>query len=157
MIDASLIRVRLVSGRLSSRVGLSSRRIAAILAIATAVAVAVAAPVGAHPSDFNTLTIDLLISDESIVIDAAMVQATYEPFPTTEEKQIVAVGVLDALGLAGANVDIDADLSDRYHDVGFTISGLGSVTAALLLLGAGLAAVAVSGRHIDGRWFRLGA
>ena len=87
--------------------------------------VLIASVASAHASDFRTLTIDLLIGSQGLeAIDAAVVEAegpSYGPFPSVEYREMAAVNVLDALGLDGDAVHIDAELSERYHEVGFTI------------------------------------
>lgn len=81
--------------------------------------------VSAHPSDFRTLTIDLLVQDGHLVaIDAAVVDSPgpgYSPFPTIERRHRIAVEVLDAVGLSRASAAIDAENSRLYHEVGFYI------------------------------------
>jgi hypothetical protein len=57
-------------------------------------------------------------------IDAAVVKSvgpSYEPFPTTEAKQIVAREVIDALELDRTRIEIDLSNGVRYHQVGFSI------------------------------------
>lgn len=80
----------------------------------------------AHPSDFRTLTIDLIYGRQGLeTIDAAVVEATgpsYEPFPSVEVRQSIGEVVLGALGLSASGATIDAELSERYHEVGFTVS-----------------------------------
>lgn len=80
----------------------------------------------AHPSDFETLTLDLIVGTHGLQsIDAAVVVSSgpgYEPFPSTELKRNVAKRVLSALGLPDSAVDIDASHSERYHEVGFFVS-----------------------------------
>ena len=82
-------------------------------------------PATAHPSAFETLTLDFLVAPRGLeVIDAAVVESrgpSYQPFPTSEFKHDVAVDVLDALHLPLSTVEIDAELSERYHEVGFLI------------------------------------
>jgi hypothetical protein len=84
-----------------------------------------APPATAHPSDFATLTLDLLVGPDGLeAIDAAVVESTgpgYEPFPTSESKQAVATDVLEALHVPLDQVDIDAETSERYHEVGFLV------------------------------------
>lgn len=79
----------------------------------------------AHPSDFRTLTVDLLIGPEGLeLIDGAAIQAEgpgYEPFPTGAQRAAVAAEVLEALGLTSVDVQIDPEMSELYHEVGFTI------------------------------------
>lgn len=79
----------------------------------------------AHPSDFRTLTLDFLVGQEGLeVIDAAVVPAMgpgYEPVLSEEEKHAIAVNVLNALSISAADVVIDADMSNRYHEVGFAV------------------------------------
>lgn len=61
-------------------------------------------PASAHPSDFRTLTIDLIFGQTGLeVIDAAVVESSgpsYEPFPSVELRQAVAEEVLAALDLS---------------------------------------------------------
>lgn len=79
----------------------------------------------AHPSDFSTLTIDLIFGQDGLeAIDAAVVESSgpsYEPFPSVELRQAVAEEVLAALDLSDAAASIDAAMSERYHQVGFLI------------------------------------
>jgi hypothetical protein len=85
----------------------------------------VSAPATAHPSDFATLTLDLLIGPDGVeAIDAAVVESAgpiYQPFPTSELKLAVATDVLEALHVPLDQVDIDAETSERYHEVGFLV------------------------------------
>jgi hypothetical protein len=108
--------------------GMGGRRIASTVAAALISSlgfVALALPATAHPSDFETLTLDLLVGPRGLeVLDAAVVESKgpgYEPFPTSDFKRDVAVDVLDALHLALGGVSIDAEMSERYHEVGFGI------------------------------------
>lgn len=82
-------------------------------------------PAEAHPSDFETLTLDLLIGVEGLRwVDAAVVESGgpgHEPFPTAGRRHDVAVGVLEALEMPLDHVEIDAEGSARYHEVGFLI------------------------------------
>jgi hypothetical protein len=82
-------------------------------------------PARAHPSDFRTLTIDLIFGQDGLeAIDAAVVESSgpgYEPFPSLELRQAVAEDVLAALDLSDAAASIDAAMSERYHQVGFLI------------------------------------
>jgi hypothetical protein len=78
-----------------------------------------------HTLDFETLTIDLLLTTDGLsVIDAALVAApgpSYEPFPSEQDRHTVAVAVLQSLGIDPTNANINAAMSDRYHEVGFTV------------------------------------
>jgi hypothetical protein len=86
------------------------------------VLVATAQPASSHASDASTLTLDLLVDRKGLqVIDAAAQAATYDQRPSESERMIVATEVLDALGVPGDGVDINAANSDRYHEVGFTV------------------------------------
>ncbi|MGH9894953.1 MAG: hypothetical protein ACREA0_23820, partial [bacterium] len=80
----------------------------------------------AHPSDFRTLTIDFIFGQDGLeAIDAAVVESSgpsYEPFPSVELRQAVAEEVLAALDLSDAAASIDAEMSERYHQVGFLIT-----------------------------------
>jgi hypothetical protein len=82
-----------------------------------------AVPASAHPSDFETLTVDLLMGARGLEgIDAAVVPGqTYEPLVATGVKHDVATEVLDALDLPPSGVDIDAEMSERYHEAGFVV------------------------------------
>lgn len=79
----------------------------------------------AHPSDFETLTIDLILGPRGLeAVDAAVVESagpSYEPGPTTELRETVVRRVLESLQLATVPVDIDRENSERYHWVGFTV------------------------------------
>lgn len=85
--------------------------------------VAVALPVEAHQSEFDTLTLDFLIGVGGLRwVDAAVVENAgpgYEPFPSPEKRHHLAVGVFEALEVPLEQVEIDADASARYHEVGF--------------------------------------
>jgi hypothetical protein len=87
--------------------------------------VALGRPAAAHPSDFETLTLDLLVGPRGLeVLDAAVVESEgpgYEPLPTADFKRDVAPDVLDALHVALDGVAIDAEVSERYHEVGFRV------------------------------------
>jgi hypothetical protein len=92
---------------------------------AVAVGCASAAPVDAHPSDFRTLTVDLVVGDGGLeTVDAALVPAdgqTFEPFPSVDARRAVASRVIAALALPADGATVDAENSERYHEVGFTI------------------------------------
>jgi hypothetical protein len=100
-------------------------RVVAISCLTLLFSVLVASAASAHPSDFRTLTVDLLFGPQGLeAIDAAVVEAkgpSYEPFPSVEYRQMVAASVLGALGLAESEAELDVELSERYHQVGFTI------------------------------------
>lgn len=80
----------------------------------------------AHPSDFRTLTIDLLFGADGLeAIEAAVVESSgpsYEPSPSVELRQAVAEEVVAALGIPNSAASIDAEMSERYHQVGFLIT-----------------------------------
>lgn len=82
-------------------------------------------PASAHPSDFETLTVDLVFTSSGLhLVDGAVVESegpAYDPFPTAQLRETVALAVLDAVGLNLADVSVDALSSERYHQVGFTI------------------------------------
>ncbi len=82
-----------------------------------------ARPAAAHPSDFETLTIDLLVGPDGLeAVDVAANQSTsYQPFASTQEKRLLAAEVLKALAVDVDEVDIELEMSDRYHDAGFVI------------------------------------
>lgn len=107
---------------------------------------ALALPASAHPSDFETLTLDLLMGPRGLEsIDAAVVPGmTDEPFIASGVKHDVATEVLDALDLPLSGVDIDAEMSERYHEAGFVVRfdepTLGA-TAPLSIATAGLQAI----------------
>lgn len=102
------------------------RRIIAIAGMGVLAVLSFASVASAHPSDFRTLTIDLIFGAQGLeTIDAAVVEAvgpSYAPFPSVELRQTVAEGVLQVLGLADFDATIDAELSLLYHEVGFAIS-----------------------------------
>jgi hypothetical protein len=111
---------------LLSRVGL--QRIARVIAGAAFSPLglfALPVPATAHPSDFETLTLDLLVGPRGLeVIDAAVVESggpSYEPFPTSDVKRDVALKVLGALDVASNGVVVDPEVSARYHEVGFLV------------------------------------
>jgi hypothetical protein len=105
-----------------------ARRMASILAgaMVTSLGYLVAAsPATAHPSDFDTLTLDLLVGPRGLeVIDAALVASKgpgYEPFPSSQVKREVAMAVVAALDVEPDAVAVDAEMSERYHEVGFLV------------------------------------
>lgn len=83
-----------------------------------------AGPAWAHPSDFETLTVDLIFGPSGLeAIDAAVVESSgpsYEPGPSIELREDIAPQVLESLQLATTPVEIDLENSERYHWVGFT-------------------------------------
>lgn len=105
----------------------SARRWRWCVSVVVWVALLVGVPLtaSAHPSDFQTLTIDLIFGADGLeTIDAAVVESSgpsYGPFPSSEWRQRVAEDVLDAMGLSGFPLSIDSELSERYHEVGFYI------------------------------------
>lgn len=112
-----------------------------------------AAPAQAHPSDFRTMTVDVVLASRGIeVIDVAVVPVagpSYEPFVTDEEKEGVALELLAALDILATEVLLDVDQSDRYHEVGFTIRfgeprSVAGSRPAIVLDGAELQAVAAA-------------
>ena len=84
-----------------------------------------AGPAGAHPSDFETLTVDLIFGPSGLeAIDVALVESSgpsYEPVPSIELREDVARRVLEGLQLASSPVVFDLENSERYHQVGFTV------------------------------------
>lgn len=102
------------------------RRLSVLLLCAMALSLLAPLPVRAHPSDFRTLTLDLIFGPEGLkAVDGAVVEATgpsYEPFPSQELRREVALDVLVALGVADSPASIDAELSERYHEVGFLVT-----------------------------------
>jgi hypothetical protein len=100
------------------------RRIAVLSGVATVVVVASSTSAQAHPSDFETLTIDLLLGTGGVeIVEAAVVAGTdYEPFPSVEQRRAIAQNVLVALGIPSETAAIDAMASERYHEVGFAIT-----------------------------------
>lgn len=76
----------------------------------------------AHPSAFDTLTLDLLLDRGGLVlIDAAANHATYQEAPSPEQRATLAFAVLDALGVPRESLEVDSANSLLYHEVGFTI------------------------------------
>ena len=77
----------------------------------------------AHPSDSETLTIDLLLSTDGLLtIDAAMNPGpSYDLHQSESDRADVAAAVIESLGIDPANASINAALSDRYHEVGFVV------------------------------------
>lgn len=69
---------------------------------------------------------DLVFGPEGLeAIDAAVVESSgpgYEPFPSVELRHEVAEKVLAALDIAHSSASIDAEMSERYHEVGFLIT-----------------------------------
>jgi hypothetical protein len=98
-----------------------------LVALATGLPLSISVrPASAHPSDFETLTLDLLLGPEGLqAIDAAVVSQpgpSYDPIPSEDDRRAVATTVLQALGIPADDAHIDATMSERYHEVGFTIS-----------------------------------
>ncbi len=110
-------------------------------AVLVLLAVANAPRAFAHPSDFETLTLDLVIDRHGlVVIDAAVVESSgpgYEPLPSVELRRMVAEHVLGALGVPTASASIDATNSERYHEVGFLISLAGHRSGPGVVLDVG--------------------
>jgi hypothetical protein len=105
------------------RVHLWTAGAAAVVAVCSVWAFAARAD--AHPSDFRTLTVDLVVGDRGLeLIDAAVVPAAgpnYDPFPTVASRSAVASRVLESLALPASGVVVDVENSERYHEVGFAI------------------------------------
>jgi hypothetical protein len=60
-----------------------------------------AARADGHPSDLNTLTLDLILDRGGVsLIDAAANHATYDDAPTAAQRSDIAIAVLDALGVS---------------------------------------------------------
>lgn len=89
-------------------------------------------PAAGHPSDFGTLTVDVLITGDRIRgIDAAVVPVagpSYEPFVPVERKRSIAIEILGALEIPADAATIQAEMSDRYHEVGFMVTFLSTTT-----------------------------
>jgi hypothetical protein len=134
------------------------RRIVVLVGVATSLVLALPTTARAHPSDFETLTIDLLLGTGGVeVIDAAVVVGTdYEPFPSVDNRRAVAQGVLSALGIPSDNANVDAMASERYHEVGFTIvlqQPFGhTATGAVRIDTAALQQIAADA---DAKWLKL--
>ncbi len=97
-------------------------RLLPLVAVAALCAGALAPCAAAHPSDFDTLTVDLLLDRGGLVlVDAAANHATYQEAPSPEQRATLASAVLDALGVPRASVEIDPATSLLYHEVGFTV------------------------------------
>lgn len=79
----------------------------------------------AHPSEFDTLTLDFLFGPKGLeAIDAAVVQSEgpgYEPFPPPDFKRDVALDILQSMHVPLGTVDINVEMSERYHEVGFLV------------------------------------
>ena len=100
-------------------------RTCSVAGVAVVLLVMLARPAAAHPSDFDTLTLDLLLGADGLVATEAAVVPTsdgYEPFATPALKREIAVGVLQALDIATSDAEVEADSSPRYHEVGFQAS-----------------------------------
>jgi hypothetical protein len=85
---------------------------------------ALAGPAAAHPSDFDTLTVDLLVGSRGLeAIDAAVVVSDSAPWETVEPavRADIARQLLALLDVPTGSADIDAEDSERYHWVGFVI------------------------------------
>jgi hypothetical protein len=104
-------------------IAISMRRLVACCCIAASLIVGFAAVASAHPSDPETLTVDLLLGPEGLeVIDVAVVAGVdYEPFPTVEQRRAIADQIMAALGIDEATTNVDSEMGERYHEVGFTI------------------------------------
>lgn len=96
-----------------------------LVAVSAAMMLVQVRSVSAHPSDFETLTLDFLIGPTGLeLIEAAVVESSgpgYEPFPSSELKRNLAVGTVDALRVSLSSVEINEEMSERYHEVGFMI------------------------------------
>jgi hypothetical protein len=78
----------------------------------------------AHPSNYETLTLDFLIGGDGLKwIDVAVVPGTsYEPFATVEAKSDIARRILATLNVPVDDVSINPMLSALYHEAGFLIT-----------------------------------
>jgi hypothetical protein len=92
------------------------------VAAACVVAVVSTRGVQAHPSDASTLTLDLMFGLTGLEhVDAAMQRASYDQRPSELQRRDAAGQVLTALGVPRGRAVVAAG-SDRYHEVGFTIT-----------------------------------
>jgi hypothetical protein len=102
-----------------------ARRLFAVAILAGTVSVAFPLGASGHASDFETLTLDFLFGPKGLeAVDAAVVESKgpgYEPFPASEFKRDIALDVLQSLQVALRTVDIDVEMSERYHEVGFLV------------------------------------
>jgi hypothetical protein len=99
-------------------------RRAAVVAL-SAFAIALTSPLGAaaHWSDPSTLTLDLIMGLSGLEkIEAADQASTYDRRPSEQQRRVDAGQVLVALGIRSEDADIDPAMSERYHEVGFTIT-----------------------------------
>jgi hypothetical protein len=105
-----------------SVVGVDVQRRILVVVAAAALCVGAHAPrAHAHPSDLETLTIDLLLDRGGLVlIDAAANHASYQEAPSPEQRVTLAFAVLDALGVPRDSVEVDSENSLLYHEVGFS-------------------------------------
>ena len=95
----------------------------AMLAIAFALIVN-PKPATAHSSDFETLTVDLILTSGGLVAIEGAVNLSpgpnYEPYPTDETREATAAAVMRTLGIDVADVSVHSGDS-RYHEVGFAV------------------------------------
>lgn len=109
----------------SRGVGASAlRRLAVVLLGAVMFWGLSAGPAAAHSSDFDTLTVDLLVGSRGLeAIDAAVVVSDSTPYETVEPavRADIARQLLALLDVPAGRADIDAQDSERYHWVGFVI------------------------------------
>jgi hypothetical protein len=93
----------------------------AALLVASLLGAVVHGDARAHPSDLETLTLDLLLDRGGVVVvDAAANRASYDDRPSPATRRAIAQEVLDALGVARGTVEVDPTNSLLYHEVGFT-------------------------------------
>jgi hypothetical protein len=109
----------------TSQLAFWARRLFVVLAVAVFAAMSPVTGAWAHPSDFESLTLDFLLGPRGLeTIDAALVSVPgpgYLPFPSESARRDVATEVVHALGISPRDVVIDAAGAERYHEVGFTV------------------------------------
>jgi hypothetical protein len=103
----------------------SRSAIGTVVAVLVAVAGIAASPRAAvaHESTLDALTLDLLLDQSGlVVVDGATNHATYPEAPSPAERAVIAERVGEALGIASRDVQLDAESSTLYHEVGFRMS-----------------------------------
>jgi hypothetical protein len=82
------------------------------------------------------MTVDFVVSAEGLeVVDVAVVPnsgPSYEPFVGADVKERIATQLMSLLGFHPRDVDLELELSERYHQVGFALRIDDSVSPQVL-------------------------